>query len=41
MDTHYRRAGTVCGMTILIDRRAGERAPDDGDDPAVTCRATG
>jgi hypothetical protein len=28
--THYRRAGTVCGMTILIARRAGARAAAAG-----------
>jgi hypothetical protein len=28
--THYRLAGTVCGMTILIARRAGDRAIADG-----------
>lgn len=27
IDTHYRPASTVSGMTILIARRAGERAP--------------
>jgi hypothetical protein len=30
LDTHYRLAGTVCGMTILIARRAGDRAAAAG-----------
>lgn len=30
IDTHYRRTGTVCGMTILVARRAGDRAAADG-----------
>jgi hypothetical protein len=31
IDTHYRPAGTLCGMTILVARRAGKRGAADDD----------
>ncbi len=40
IDTHYRPAATVCGMTILVARRAGDRAAaDDEHDCAVGAEA--
>lgn len=40
IEAHYRSEATVCGMRILIARRAGDRPPSN-DNPNCSTGATG